>query len=641
MDETTEQPRSTRQDSPPTTADQASDMSTETSPRSRIDFPVAGASVGILAAFVVVALIIPDTVSSWVGIAFSICANIFGMYWQILLLATFLIALVLIFTPWAKARLGNQERPDFGRFSWIAMIMTTLLAAGGVFWAAAEPMYHYATAPPYFTNDGHSGFDAVAAALATSFIDWGFLAWAILGSLGAIVMMRAAEKGMPLRPRSLLYPVLGKRAANRSACRRRRRGVRHLGGRRHDRPCRILRNAGHLRAEFSVRHPRHLSGSAARDRRAHRSRRRQCLLRRQSRGPIPQQRQCLDGTSALDCAAVLVVGSAWFVAKSYFSGFGLYMTDFFSMTLYRGDTEWLSGWTVFFFGWFLGYAPLMAIFIARISKGRTVRDLFISTTILPPIATTMWFTVLGGTGIYLERQSAGSISGPLMDGGLPAAVIRAISDNLPLSTVIGIGFLILTMTFVGHDHGLDVVCDVAVVHDKRSALTEAAGDLGGAHRCHGCRAHQLGRWRCRRTAVGDRHHRCAGGLRHASVAVRCSDLREADGEGAEGGLRQLGLSSEAVLRGLVEPDPAFGQRGPGGDLASGLGAVGERRPLSERVRRLAPWCEPRPRWVRPSLSPHPPRRHPAAPGRRGYGSGHDRSAPLLSRVTWPRPGPRP
>ncbi|WP_291545898.1 BCCT family transporter, partial [Brevibacterium sp.] len=185
----------------------------ETKLSHRIDLPVAGTSVGILAAFVALALIIPDTMSSWVGTAFTACANIFGMYWQILLLATFLVALVLIFTPWAKARLGNQARPDFKRFSWVAMIMMTLLAAGGVFWAAAEPMYHYATTPPYFTDDGGSAVDAVAAALATSFIDWGFLAWAILGSLGAIVMMRAAEKGMPLRPRSLLYPVLGKRAA--------------------------------------------------------------------------------------------------------------------------------------------------------------------------------------------------------------------------------------------------------------------------------------------------------------------------------------------------------------------------------------------------------------------------------------------
>lgn len=148
----------------------------EVAQRSRIDIPVAGTSVGILAIFVALALILPDKMSAWVGTAFAACADIFGMYWQILLLATALIAIILIFTPWAKVRLGNQARPDFNRFSWVAMIMTTLLAAGGVFWAAAEPMYHYATTPPYFADSGDSGFDEVAAALATSFIDWGFLA---------------------------------------------------------------------------------------------------------------------------------------------------------------------------------------------------------------------------------------------------------------------------------------------------------------------------------------------------------------------------------------------------------------------------------------------------------------------------------
>ncbi|GAA1873636.1 BCCT family transporter [Brevibacterium marinum] len=443
MDETTDRSGSNGHDtrSPTATVDKAP----ETRPSGRIDRAVAGASVGILGLFVVLALILPAEMSSWVGAAFTACANIFGMYWQVLLLATFLIALVLIFTPWAKARLGNQAHPDFNRFSWIAMIMTTLLAAGGVFWAAAEPMYHYATAPPYFTNDGHSGFDAVAAALATSFIDWGFLAWAILGSLGTIVMMRAAEKGMPLRPRSLLYPILGARAAKGPVA-----GI-------VDVVCVIAVAAGTigpvgflglqvsygLNSLFGIPdvYPVQLLVIAVLTAVAGVS-----VFSGVSRGIRFLSSANIWMALAL-MAAVLVLGSAWFVIKSYFSGFALYMTDFFSMTLYRGDTEWLSGWTVFFFGWFLGYAPLMAIFIARISKGRTVRDLLISTTVLPPIATTFWFSVLGGTGIFLEQQTEGSISGPLMDGGLPAAVM-AISDNLPLSTIISIGFLILTMTFV-------------------------------------------------------------------------------------------------------------------------------------------------------------------------------------------------
>ncbi|WP_309132557.1 BCCT family transporter [Brevibacterium sp.] len=418
---------------------------TQSVPNRGIDLTVTAASVGILAAFVVLALVLPSQTSNWVETAFSVSAEVFGMYWQLLLLVTFLIALVLIFTPWAKARLGNQAKPDFNRFSWIAMIMTTLLAAGGVFWAAAEPMYHYSSTPPYFTGTSNGQIDAVAAALATSFVDWGFLAWAILGSLGAIVMMRAAEKGMPLRPRSLLYPILGKRAASGpiavavdvvcviSVAAGTIGPVGFLG----------LQVSYGLESLFGIPNVYgvQLAVIAVLTAIAGVS-----VFSGVSRGIQFLSRVNVWLALGL-MALVLLLGSAWFVLRAYASGFALYMTDFFSMTLYRGDTEWLSGWTVFFFGWFLGYAPLMAIFVARISRGRTVRDLLVSTTVLPPVATTLWFAVLGGTGIYLEQQSTGSISTPLMEEGLPAAVM-AISANLPLSLLVSIGFLVLTMTFV-------------------------------------------------------------------------------------------------------------------------------------------------------------------------------------------------
>jgi choline-glycine betaine transporter len=133
--------------------------------------------------------------------------------------------------------------------------------------------------------------------------------------------------------------------------------------------------------------------------------------------------------------------------RAFVGGFSTYVTDFVGTSLYQGDPTWLSGWTVFFFGWFLGYAPLMAIFIARISRGRTVRDLIVSTAVLPPVATCLWFSVLGGTGIMLEQERPGAISGPLNESGLPAAVM-SIADGLPLSTLIGVGFLILTILFV-------------------------------------------------------------------------------------------------------------------------------------------------------------------------------------------------
>lgn len=97
MDRTEAEPRSVEQETPPAAVEDGAAPEVRT--RGRIDLPVAGASVGIIGLFVVFALILPEQMSSWVGTAFAACADIFGMYWQFLLLATFLIALVLIFTP--------------------------------------------------------------------------------------------------------------------------------------------------------------------------------------------------------------------------------------------------------------------------------------------------------------------------------------------------------------------------------------------------------------------------------------------------------------------------------------------------------------------------------------------------------------
>lgn len=411
----------------------------------KIDWPVAGWSTAILALFVVAALVFPSAISDGVSTGFSLSTSWFGAFWQILLLLTFVVALALIFTPWSRARLGGAASPEYSRFKWIAMIMTTLLAGGGVFWAAAEPLYHYSSVPPAFDDVDQGSVQGVFAALATSFVDWGFLAWAILGSLGAIVMLIAGEKGLPLRPRSLLYPILGKRAATS-----------RIGA--------VVDVVSIISVAAGTIGPVGFLGL-------------QISYALQSLFGIPDVYwvqlsliavlTAVAGVSVFSginkgiqllsrinvwlaiglMALVLVFGSAWFVLKSFLGGFGLYVAHFVPLSLYQGDQAWVASWTVFFFGWFLGYAPLMAIFVARISRGRTARDLLIGTSVLPPLATTVWFAVLGGTGIYLDQQNPGAVTTPLAEDGLPAAIM-AITSELSFSTLIAIAFLLLTMTFV-------------------------------------------------------------------------------------------------------------------------------------------------------------------------------------------------
>ncbi len=408
-----------------------------------VDRTVMTVSAGILVVFVVAAVAVPTTISDWVNQGFTFSARWFGVYWQLLLLATFVVAILLTLTPWASARLGGRLTPEYSRFKWIAMIMCTLLAGGGVFWAAAEPMYHYMSTPPYF--EGRSGITPETAAMAQSFTHWGFLAWATLGSLGALVMLYGVERGMPLRPRTLLYPVMGARIKTSWV------------GSVVDIVCIIAVVAGTvgpigflgLQVAYGLNSllgiPNVyvvqllvilvLSAIIVAS-----------VLSGLDKGIQILSRISIWMALAL-MALILIVGSAGFVFQTWFSGLGTYATDFVGMSLYQGDQKWLSSWTIFFFGWFMGYGPLMAVFIARISRGRTARDLLVCTAIIPPIATTLWFTVLGGTGIWVEQNKPGAISKPLTDEGLPASVM-AIASNLPLGTLLAVGFLLLTITFV-------------------------------------------------------------------------------------------------------------------------------------------------------------------------------------------------
>ena len=151
-----------------------------------IDWPVFIISGGILLAFVVAAIIDLEAVSTMVNAAFGFSCKYFGAYWQVLLLATFVIGVILACTRYGSTRIGNLDEPEMSTFRWIAIIMCTLLAGGGVFWSAAEPMYHFTSPPPAFAGIESATPAAIAPAMAQSFLHWGFLAWAILGCLSAV-----------------------------------------------------------------------------------------------------------------------------------------------------------------------------------------------------------------------------------------------------------------------------------------------------------------------------------------------------------------------------------------------------------------------------------------------------------------------
>ena len=135
----------------------------------------------------------------------------FGSLWLLLVVAISLLSFILGFSPIGSLKIGGPNaKPSLKIFDWCAVLICTLLAGGGVFWSAAEPLIHFLSPASYFPGVEGGSLQAVDKALAVSFLHWGFLAWALVASTVTITFSLLAQNGYPLRPRSLLIPILPK-----------------------------------------------------------------------------------------------------------------------------------------------------------------------------------------------------------------------------------------------------------------------------------------------------------------------------------------------------------------------------------------------------------------------------------------------
>lgn len=405
-------------------------------------------TIGFIVLFLGLSLYNIEWTAELIATGFAWTANVLGSYFQLLLLLTFLIGLGVAVSPAGSSRVGNTDTPDLSTFKWLSIIMCTLLAGGGVFFAAGEPVYHFVVTPPVFDTEAGTAA-AVAPALAQSFMHWGFLAWGILGTLSAIVLAHAHyNKGQPLKPRTLLYPVFGERVMTG-----------WFGG-VVDAACVIAVVAGtvgpigflatqvsfglHELFGFSQGYGTQLAILAVLA----------VVYVTSAMTGIHKGIQMLSRFNvflALGIAAVIFIfGPTLFLTNAYTQGFGEYISSFFAMSTVTNETApgwWMQWWTVFFFAWFLGYGPLMAIFVARISRGRSIRQMILAVSVMAPIATTIWFTLLGGSGIYYQLTGAIDLSTALNNFQFDVATLT-IAQALPGGTLMALAILLLTTIFV-------------------------------------------------------------------------------------------------------------------------------------------------------------------------------------------------
>lgn len=404
-----------------------------------------GLSGGVLILFILAALIDLGALSSLVNTMYGWSTKYFGAYWQVFVLINLVVALYVALGKSGGAYLGNSVVTEMSSFKWFSIILCTLLAGGGVFFAAAEPMAHFVSPPPLFDVAAASQ-EAVYPALAQSFLHWGFLGWALYGGCATIVYMHLHyDKGLPLKPRTLLYPIFGDKAINTwigsvadAACVMAVVAgtvgpIGFLGLQISYGLAELFGIADTLTTQFLV--ILFLIG----------------VYTISTVSGIHKGIQLLSTVNVmlafLLIAYMLLFGPTAFIIDAYIQSLGFNVSNLIPMATFRDDAVWLDSWTVFFWGWFIGYGPLMAMFVARISRGRKIRELILGVSIVAPIVTAFWITIVGGTGLSLELSNPGIISGPFEGFNMPAALF-AITQALPAGFLISVLFLILTTIFV-------------------------------------------------------------------------------------------------------------------------------------------------------------------------------------------------
>ncbi len=161
----------------------------------------------------------------------------------------------------------------------------------------------------------------------------------------------------------------------------------------------------------------------------------------------------------------LVLGPTLFLLREWVQSLGYYLQNVvrltFDTTAFQGQAglEWQSQWTIFYWGWWISWAPFVGVFIARISRGRTVREFVLGTLLVPTIVTTLWFSVFGGSALYRELMEPGSM---LVDGEVDTdTALFQLFDGLPLGNVLAVvGIVLIVIFFVTSSDSGSLVVDM-------------------------------------------------------------------------------------------------------------------------------------------------------------------------------------
>ncbi|MFP4636333.1 MAG: BCCT family transporter [Nitriliruptoraceae bacterium] len=399
--------------------------------------------------------------------------------------AAFIVFLLyLVVGRYGQVRLGpDGSRPDYGYLTWFAMLFSAGMGIGLVFWGVAEPVLHLVDAPRAEDGTAAAGLDAMVL----TYHHWGLGAWSVYAVLGLSLAYFSYRHDLPFTIRTALYPLIGRRmygwlgnVVDILAVFGTMFGIATSLGLGVSQV-----NAG-LNAAFDVPISEGvqvllivvitLAATTS-------------VVTGLDRGirRLSEANMTLAGLLLL---FVAVTGPTVLLLSAYVENLGSYAHGFVELMFWSGSyaseqRQWLADWTIFYWAWWISWAPFVGSFIARISRGRTIREFILGVLLVPSLVSFLWFTVMGNTGIFFQRDGTADIYGVMEQAGFDESLAMfALLEELPLATVTTIvTMVVITVFFVtSSDSGsfvIDMIASGGALHPPIAlrvfwALTEGA-----------------------------------------------------------------------------------------------------------------------------------------------------------------------
>ncbi|WP_051810216.1 BCCT family transporter [Streptomyces sp. NRRL S-378] len=356
------------------------------------------------------------------------------------------MCVVLAISRFGRIRLGaDDSEPEFTNLSWIAMMFSAGMGIGLMFYGVGEPLTHYLAPPPASGAAPRTGAAALAA-MEYSFFHWTLTPWAIYGIAGLALAYATFRKGRGNRLSSAFVPLIGRERADGGPG----RAIDLLAVFATVFGTATSLGLGALQVSKGLSITSGIEDSTTVE---------LVIICSLSAAFVLSAFSGLHkgvkwlSTSNIVLAAVLMVfvfllGPTVYVLDVIPASVGGYLSELLPMASRTGaftDSAWLGAWTIFYWAWWLSWAPFVGTFIARISRGRTIREFLIGVLLVPSGATVVWFCVMGGTAIRLDSTGAVEFAAELKEG--TEASLFAMLDALPLSALTSWLAMILVMTY--------------------------------------------------------------------------------------------------------------------------------------------------------------------------------------------------